>query len=108
MTWWDKKEYSSTAYGTNLLKDIFAELQIFSYPKSLYAVMDSLRVMNNKKNAAQNKIGQIVFVKNIVSDSLSQQLANLGLYKTPMLSTLKNYANQENYSETNFSISGVG
>lgn len=51
MTWWDKKEYSSTAYGTNLLKDIFAELQIFSYPKSLYAVMDSVRVMSDKKNA---------------------------------------------------------
>ncbi|MBP6912353.1 MAG: site-specific DNA-methyltransferase [Candidatus Pacebacteria bacterium] len=51
MTWWDKKEYSSTAYGTNLLKDIFAELQIFSYPKSLYAVMDSLRVMSDKRDA---------------------------------------------------------
>jgi adenine-specific DNA-methyltransferase len=51
MTWWDKKEYSSTAYGTNLLKDIFAELQIFSYPKSLYAVMDSIRVMSDKKDA---------------------------------------------------------
>jgi adenine-specific DNA-methyltransferase len=51
MTWWDKKEYSSTAYGTNLLKDIFSELQIFSYPKSLYAVMDSLLVMSEDKNA---------------------------------------------------------
>ena len=51
MTWWDKKEYSSTAYGTNLLKDIFSELQIFSYPKSLYAVMDSLLVMSEGKNA---------------------------------------------------------
>jgi adenine-specific DNA-methyltransferase len=51
MTWWDKKEYSSTAYGTNLLKDIFAELQIFSYPKSLYAVMDSILVMSESKEA---------------------------------------------------------
>jgi adenine-specific DNA-methyltransferase len=51
MTWWDKKEYSSTAYGTNLLKDMFAELQIFSYPKSLYAVMDSISVMSENKNA---------------------------------------------------------
>lgn len=51
MTWWDKKEYSSTAYGTNLLKDIFAELQIFSYPKSLYAVIDSILVMSENKEA---------------------------------------------------------
>lgn len=51
MTWWDKKEYSSTAYGTNLLKDIFAELQMFSYPKSIYAVMDCLTVMSENKNA---------------------------------------------------------
>jgi adenine-specific DNA-methyltransferase len=51
MTWWDKKEYSSTAYGTNLLKDIFAELQIFSYPKSLYAVIDCLTVMTENNNA---------------------------------------------------------
>lgn len=51
MTWWDKKEYSSTAYGTNLLKDIFAELQVFSYPKSIFAVMDCLRVMTDKKDA---------------------------------------------------------
>ena len=51
MTWWDKKEYSSTAYDTNLLKDIFAELQIFSYPKSLYAVIDSILVMSENKEA---------------------------------------------------------
>lgn len=51
MTWWDKKEYSATAYGTNLLKDIFTELQIFSYPKSIFAVKDCLRVLSNNKNA---------------------------------------------------------
>ncbi len=51
MTWWDKKEYSSTAYGTNLLKEIFSELQIFSYPKSIYAVIDSISVMSENKNA---------------------------------------------------------
>ncbi len=51
MTWWDKKEYSSTAYGTNLLKDMFSELQVFSYPKSLYAVMDCIKVMTGKDDA---------------------------------------------------------
>ena len=51
MTWWDKKEYSSTAYGTNLLKEMFSELQVFSYPKSIFAVMDCLKVMTDKKDA---------------------------------------------------------
>ena len=51
MTWWDKKEYSSTAYGTNLLKDIFSELQVFSYPKSIFAVMDCLKVLSDKNDA---------------------------------------------------------
>jgi adenine-specific DNA-methyltransferase len=50
-TWWEDKKYSATAYGTNLIKDIFGELQIFSYPKSLYAVKDCLKVLSAKKNA---------------------------------------------------------
>ena len=49
-TWWDKKEYSSTAYGTNLLKDIFGELQVFSYPKSIYAVKDALKICTTGNN----------------------------------------------------------
>lgn len=51
LTWWDKKEYSATAYGTNLLKEIFGELQVFSYPKSIYAVKDSLKVLSSKTDA---------------------------------------------------------
>lgn len=51
LTWWDKKEYSATAYGTNLIKDIFGELQVFSYPKALYAVVDCIRVLTNKNDA---------------------------------------------------------
>ena len=50
-TWWEDKKYSATAYGTNLIKDIFGELQIFSYPKSLYAVKDCLKVLSPKKDA---------------------------------------------------------
>jgi adenine specific DNA methylase Mod len=45
-TWWDRKEYSATDYGTALLKNLFGKLRVFSYPKSIYAVADSLRVMN--------------------------------------------------------------
>jgi len=49
-TWWGDKKYSATSYGTNLIKDIFKNLNSFSYPKSLYAVIDSLRVGNLTNN----------------------------------------------------------
>jgi adenine-specific DNA-methyltransferase len=51
LTWWDRKEYSATSYGTNLLKEIFGTTQVFSYPKSLFAVIDCLKVMSDKKDA---------------------------------------------------------
>lgn len=51
MTWWDKKEYSSTAYGTNFLAGMFSELGVFSYPKSIFAVEDCIKVLTEKKDA---------------------------------------------------------
>lgn len=50
MTWWDQKEYSATAYGTNLLKTFFKSLDSFSYPKALNAVKDMLKVLSNKNS----------------------------------------------------------
>lgn len=51
LTWWDRKEYSATAYGTNLIKEIFNSVNSFSYPKSIFAVIDSLKVLNvNEKD----------------------------------------------------------
>jgi adenine-specific DNA-methyltransferase len=44
LTVWDKKEYSSTEYGTNYLKRLFGASEMFSFPKSIHAVEDSLRV----------------------------------------------------------------
>lgn len=43
-TWWDKKIYSATEYGTNLLTDIMGETNMFSFPKSIHATKDCLRV----------------------------------------------------------------
>jgi adenine-specific DNA-methyltransferase len=43
-TWWEKKEYSATDYGTNLLGAIFADAPQFTFPKSVYLVEDCLRV----------------------------------------------------------------
>ena len=42
-TIWDTSKMSAAAYGTNLLADIFGETHRFSFPKSLFAVLDCLR-----------------------------------------------------------------
>ena len=42
---WESKMYSSTEYGTNLLKHLFGVTEVFSFPKSLFAVEDCLRVI---------------------------------------------------------------
>lgn len=49
-TIWDKPEYSSSTFGANLLAEMF-EGKIFSYPKSLYAVIDSLKTGNANEDA---------------------------------------------------------
>lgn len=43
---WIDAKYSSTEHGTGLLKKLFSEYQTFSFPKSLYAVEDSLKIAN--------------------------------------------------------------
>lgn len=42
-TIWDSSKMSAAAYGTNLLTDFFGETHRFSFPKSVFAVMDCLR-----------------------------------------------------------------
>lgn len=41
---WIDKKYQSEFNGTNLLKDIFGVSDLFSYPKSIYAVSDSIKI----------------------------------------------------------------
>lgn len=50
LTVWDDKLYSSTEYGTNLLNEIFGD-KYFDYPKSLYAVIDSIKTANVNRNS---------------------------------------------------------
>ncbi|MYD99699.1 MAG: site-specific DNA-methyltransferase, partial [Alphaproteobacteria bacterium] len=45
-TIWDRSEYSATEYGTNLLTNMFGETHKFSFPKSIFAVSDCLKVAN--------------------------------------------------------------
>ena len=51
LTVWDKSEYSSTEHGTNLLGRMFGESEKFSFPKSVHATVDSLRVSQASENA---------------------------------------------------------
>lgn len=51
MTVWNKKSHSASEYGTALLNDIFKDRR-FSFPKSIYAVQDTLRFfVANKPDA---------------------------------------------------------
>lgn len=47
---WDDKKYSSTEYGNNHLSSILGGKK-FDYPKSIYAVIDCLKVANTKKDS---------------------------------------------------------
>ena len=49
-TIWDKSDYSASAMGANLLTSLIGSKK-FDYPKSLYAVIDSILVMSENKNA---------------------------------------------------------
>ena len=50
-TMWFNTEYNAEAYGTKLIKEIIGKGR-FSYPKSLYAIKDSLAmVVSGKPNA---------------------------------------------------------
>jgi adenine-specific DNA-methyltransferase len=44
---WIDKKYNAIHYGTNLLEDIIGRKD-FSYPKSLYTILDTLKIMTNK------------------------------------------------------------
>lgn len=43
-TWWDRKEYSATDWGTRTLKDLFGTFGLFDYPKAVDLVKDCLKV----------------------------------------------------------------
>lgn len=45
-TWWESSLYSASESGTKVLQDILGNAKQFSYPKSLYAVIDCLRASN--------------------------------------------------------------
>ena len=44
-TWWGNKKYSATDWGAKILKNLFAEHGVFSYPKAPTLIEDCLKVM---------------------------------------------------------------
>jgi adenine-specific DNA-methyltransferase len=48
---WIDARYSSTEHGTGILKNLFRSYNPFSYPKSIYAVRDTLYISLNKNNS---------------------------------------------------------
>jgi len=45
-TWWEDKEFSATDWGAKILKDLFGEHGIFSYPKAPKLIEKCLSVMS--------------------------------------------------------------
>lgn len=49
-TWWDDTKYFTVEHGTGLLENVLGKHQAFSFPKSVYAVADCLRVAGVSRN----------------------------------------------------------
>lgn len=43
-TFWDKADYSTVEHGSVLLTNVFGKANVFDFPKSLYTVIDCLRI----------------------------------------------------------------
>lgn len=52
LTVWTDKKYSATEYGTALLKKLFGDRNLFDFPKSIFAVMDCIRIGGASERAS--------------------------------------------------------
>ena len=51
-TVWDNPRYDAATHGTKLLENILGEAKVFDFPKSLYAVVDALKITSPSKKEA--------------------------------------------------------
>lgn len=49
---WIDKRYNAGVYGTNLIADIMGDASVFSYPKSLYTVQDTIEAITHSNKRA--------------------------------------------------------
>lgn len=47
-SFWDNPQYSASEHGTQILDSILGKRETFPFPKSLYAVMESIKIASNK------------------------------------------------------------
>ena len=45
-TWWGDARYAAGSHGTNLLTNLFGKNRVFSFPKSVHAVRETLQILN--------------------------------------------------------------
>ena len=50
-TIWNSKKYVASIYGASLLADILGKRNLFQFPKSIFAVRDSIQLMTSNKKA---------------------------------------------------------
>lgn len=75
-TVWVDSKYSATEHGTGTLKQLFKELDVFSYPKSIHAVVECLKVAGASEDdslyldffAGSGTTGQAVINMNSTDD----------------------------------------
>lgn len=48
---WVDAKYSASDYGTKILNEIFNQREVFDYPKSPFAIIDTIKICCNDKNA---------------------------------------------------------
>ena len=48
---WSESKYSASEHGTKILYDILKERESFPYPKSIFSVIECLKIMTNNKNS---------------------------------------------------------
>ena len=86
-TVWQAPKYSANNYGTQLVNRMFKK-QPFSYPKSLYTVIDCIEASLNKKNkgivldyfAGSGTTAQAINTLNLSKISLKYILVEMGSY----------------------------
>lgn len=54
---WIDKKYQSEFNGTNIIKGMFGTSEIFSYPKSVYAVQDSIKIASKEQGIVLDYFG---------------------------------------------------
>lgn len=84
---WIDKKYQSEFNGTNLLKAMFGSSDLFSYPKSLYAVSDSIKIALKENEtvidyfAGSGTTGHATILLNKEDDQKRKYiLAEMGVY----------------------------